>query len=187
MVSSAYVTRALGVGSSSNIQNAKDKAAIAARRELASTMQTNVQRVINTYVETYEEDASSRFASITQEVAHITTNQMLVASTIVCEKITQTLDKKTKNIQYNAYVVVEVDNKDLLGNLHKQLEQTIVQDQQLHINLESFQTIFYDEMKKIAQWLLCYFFYYLILLFPRLRKQVFYQGIVLAKGDCGWT
>ena len=88
-------------------------------------MQTSVQRIIDTYATSYEEDMSARFQSYTKDVSRLTSNQMLVGSTIACEKITQSVDKKTKNVIYHAYVVVEVDNAQLQKTAQQQILQSL--------------------------------------------------------------
>ena len=92
IVSDQFATRALGTANSTNLQMAKDKAIAVARRELVSSMQTAVQRVIDTYAASYDEDTSSRFMSMTKDVSRLTSNQMLVGSTIACEKVTQSVE-----------------------------------------------------------------------------------------------
>lgn len=125
IVSDQFATRALGTANSTNLQNAKDKAIAVARRELVSSMQTSVQRIIDTYATSCEEDMSARFQSYTKDVSRLTSNQMLVGSTIACEKITQSVDKKTKNVIYHAYVVVEVDNAQLQKTAQQQILQSL--------------------------------------------------------------
>ena len=113
IVSDEYATRALGTANSTNMQNAKNKAVAAARSELASSMQTVVQRVVDSYATSFDGDTSARFLSYTQDVSRLTTNHVLVGSTIACEKITKSVDKKTKSVTYHAYVVVEVANEEI--------------------------------------------------------------------------
>lgn len=125
IVSDQFATRALGTANSTNLQMAKDKAIAVARRELVSSVQTAVQRVIDTYAASYDEDTSSRFISMTKDVSRLTSNQMLVGSTIACEKVTQSVDKKTGNILYHAYVVVEVDNTQLQSSAQQQILQAL--------------------------------------------------------------
>lgn len=151
IVSDAFTTRALGTSTSSNIQGAKDKAAVAARNELASTMQTSVQRVVDTYAESYEGDTLSRFISITQDISRLTSYQVLVGSTIACEKITQTIDKKTKKVLYHAYVVVEIDNRKILKSLEQKLETAISQGDTFPVDLEleKLQQLFHNEIEKL--------------------------------------
>ena len=131
IVSDHFNTRALGTSTSTNMQLAKDKAIASARKELASSMQTMVQSVMDTYANSFDTDHASLFITATKEISRITCNHMLVGSSIACEKVTQSRDKKSGNILYHAYVVMEVDNKQLRENMQKNVATSIQDNQDL--------------------------------------------------------
>lgn len=142
ITSDHFATRALGTSSSANMQMAKDKAIAAARKELASSIQTTVQRALDTYASSYDDAVSSEFMSATQDIARLTTNLLLTGTTIACEKITQSRDKKSGNTLYHAYVVVEVDNAQLRQSTQKQVTQSLGSNEDL---LRQFQSSQLDE------------------------------------------
>ncbi len=142
--------RATANAVSPNMQNATDKAVAIARRELGSSVNVTIQRVLERFESSYEKNEAADFASRTKDLSRQVTDQMIVGSYIVCDKITKTTDQDGK-VMYRAYVALEIDNGEIFKNLEKHLETVISQDDKLRTDFEyeKFKEVFYEEMAKL--------------------------------------
>lgn len=145
--------RAVGSAISPNMQNAKDKALAAARRELATSMAASVQRVLEVFASSYDTESAASFNGRTKDLSRQVTNQMVVGNYVVCDKITKTTNPANGSVMYNAYVALEVGNDDLFKSLEKQVKTVVSDDSKLRTDFEyeKFKETFYEEMKKAAE------------------------------------
>ena len=78
---------------SPNMQNATDKALAAARRELATSIETSMQRVLENFSSSYDLDEAADFRARTKDLSRMVVNQKLRGSVAVCDKVTRSEDK----------------------------------------------------------------------------------------------
>lgn len=141
--------RAVASADAPNMQIAKDKAAVSARANLATTAQSFVQRVTERYAASYDVNevatSDSRYQDLTRQLAA----KMLQNSTVICDKLTksQTPDGKT---MYHAYVAVELSREDVLKDVEQVITAEISKDEKSRIDLdvEKFRAIFEQEFGK---------------------------------------
>jgi hypothetical protein len=115
--------RGVGSGESMNLETSKDKALLAAKQRLASSIQTQIKTVSEEYKGERQADAAigdfnDRFQSLTREVM----NQVLVEVQTIDEK---TYQKKDRN--YITYVALEARKK----TVYKKLKEIALQRQSL--------------------------------------------------------
>lgn len=142
--------RATASAVSPNIQNAKDKAVAAARRELATMLSASVQRVLESFSSSYDTDDAASFASRTKDLSRQVTDQTIVGSFILCDKVTKSTSRDGK-VTYHAYVALELGTEEILKNVQTQLEKAVSQDDKLRTDFEyeKFKEVFYEEMAKL--------------------------------------
>lgn len=142
--------RATASAVSPNIQNAKDKAVAAARRELATMLSASVQRVLESFSSSYDTDDAASFASRTKDLSRQVTDQTVVGSFILCDKVTKSTSRDGK-VTYHAYVALELGTEEILKNVQTQLEKAVSQDDKLRTDFEyeKFKEVFYEEMAKL--------------------------------------
>ena len=144
--------RATATAASPNMQNAKDKAIAAARRELATMLGASVQRVLESFASSYDMDEAASFAGHTQDLSRQVTDQTVVGSFVLCDKVTKSTSRDGK-VTYHAYVAIELGSEEILKNVQAQLEKSISLDEKLMTNFEyeTFKKVFYEEMEKLEK------------------------------------
>ena len=143
--------RANGNAISPNMQNATDKALAAARREMATSVESVVKRVVETYASSYDLDNAADFRSKMQDMARIVTNQTLRGSVPVCDKVTKVEGKD--GVMYHAYVALELTSNEYLEALTQETNKRISDDEKLRTDfeLEKFKKVFEEEMANFAE------------------------------------
>lgn len=140
--------RAVASADAPNMQIAKDKAAVAARANLATAAQAFVQRVTERYAESYDvnesADAKGRYQDMTRQLAA----KLLENSTVICDKLTKSTDKEGKTM-YHAYVAIELLKEQVAKDVEKGLTQISKDDKaQIDFDADKFRTIFEQEFGK---------------------------------------
>jgi hypothetical protein len=141
--------RAVASADAPNMQIAKDKAAVAARANIATAAQAFVQRVTERYVASYDvnevADAQSRYQDMTRQLAA----KLMTNSTIVCDKVTKTVSPDGKTM-FHAYVAVELVKEELLKPLEEEVAKEVTKDDkaQIDFDAEKFRAIFEQEFGK---------------------------------------
>ncbi len=134
--------RSSAMGQSKNLEIAAQKAMTAARSKLATSIETTVKTVTDNYLSSYEvgtnEEARSRFQSMTREAA----SQTLRNVRTICNKTTQSSDG-----MYKSYVALEVTT----DALEKDIVNGISNDEKLRTDFEyeKFKEVFNEEMAKL--------------------------------------
>ena len=134
--------RASGMGYSSDMNIAKNKALLNARAELATSINSTIKRVLDNYASSYqmgeEEEAKSKF----QDMARSIVNQQLQGSVITCEKLMKTPEGK-----YRAYVCVELGGPEVINKVNNSVKN----EDKLRIDYEyeKFKDVFEEEMSKM--------------------------------------
>lgn len=142
--------RASGNAISPNMQNAKDKAVSAARRELATSIEATMQRVLEDFSSSYDLDNQADFRARTKDLARTVVNQKLQGSVIVCEKMMKKEDKD--GVMYHSYIAVELTSNELMEALLDNTKKKISDSEKLRTDFEyeQFKKTFEEEMSKLA-------------------------------------
>lgn len=148
----ATTMRATGSAISPNMQNAKDKALAAARRELATSLGLKLDRVLEVYGSSYDKDEAADFIGRTKDLSRQITSQVLTGSVIACDKMTRSTDANGK-VVYHSYVAVEIANAELLESLKDQTEAAISNDEKLRTDFdyEQFKAVYEAEMANFGK------------------------------------
>ena len=134
--------RANNLGESLDQATAKKKAMANARADLASSIQTTMQGVIDNYVNSREfnnqEEVEERFEGLTREVL----DQSLTGVKVICEEVVKTAEGKFKY-----YIALELSGADLVADYNS----AISNDERLRIDYdyEKFKETFEAEMDKL--------------------------------------
>ncbi len=134
--------RATATDVSTNRQVARDKALTAARAELATEINTTMERVTDRYNSSYNVGEDDETRGKFQDLARAIVKQNLTGSVVICEKLTQ--DKEGK---FHSYVCVELSGEDLANKL----KNGISKDDKLRTDYEyeKFKQVFEEEMSKM--------------------------------------
>lgn len=136
-MSDKTAVRATATADSPNKQQAMDKALLAARAEIATSLNVLIKRVSDRYSESYESnnavDYKGKFEDITRQVVR----EKLQGSVPVCKKLTQNTDKQG-NVMYHGYVAVEITANDLVQEINTKVSN----DEQMRIDFD------YEKFKK---------------------------------------
>lgn len=128
------VLRSHGIGSSTDITMAQEKAHLNARARLASSINVLVKQVGENYLKSTEvnnsEEALERFENLSQSVVE----QQMEGVIVICEELTRS--KSTQNI--TAYVSLELAGSSVLQSL----SQAVNSDEMLKVDFN------YEKMKK---------------------------------------
>lgn len=140
--------RAVASADAPNMQIAKDKAAVAARANLATAAQAFVQRVTERYAESYDvnenADAKGRYQDMTRQLAA----KLLENSTVICDKVTKTVGKEGKTM-FHAYVAIELLKEEVLKDVEQGMTQISKDDKaQIDYDADKFRSIFEQEFGK---------------------------------------
>ncbi len=143
--------RANGNAISPQMQNATDKAIAAARKELATSIEATVQRVLEDFSSSYDLNEQADFRSRTKDLARTVVNQKLQGSVVACHEMRQKKEKGGK-ITYHAYVTVELTSNELMENLLANTKKAISDSEKLRTDFEyeQFKKTFEAEMDKLA-------------------------------------
>ena len=143
--------RANGNAISPNMQNATDKALAAARREMATSIEASIQRVLETFSSSYDLDNQADFRARTKDLARNVVNQKLQGSVPVCDKVTKSTDKEG-NVMYHGYVAIELTTNELMESLLNNTKKAISDSEKLRTDFEyeQFKKTFEEEMSKLA-------------------------------------
>lgn len=139
------VFRQNAVGESMDQMTAKNKALSAARGLLAADINTQIKRVIDSYVNSREmnnrEEVAERYEGLTREVV----DQKLTGVKTICER--QTIVGTTGN--YKTYIAIELSAQDLLAAYNERLSN----DERLRIDYdyEKFKETFDKEMENMGK------------------------------------
>ena len=139
------VFRQNAVGESLDQKTSKNKALSAARGLLAADINTQIKRVIDSYVNSREmnnrEEVSERYEGLSREVV----DQQLKGVKVICEK--QATVNATGN--YKTYVAIELSAQDLLAAYNERLTN----DERLRVDYdyEKFKETFEAEMNKMGK------------------------------------
>lgn len=127
---------------STDMGTAKSKALIAARAEVATSVNALVERVTDNYNSSYQSGEQEEAKIRTTDMIRSVVKENLRDSRIICEKI-----MKTKDGKYRCYVAVEVSKNDILNEINSQLRN----DEKLRMDFEyeKFKKIFEEEMNKL--------------------------------------
>lgn len=137
--------RANSLGESSDQATAKKKAMANARADLASSLQTTIQGVVDNYVNSREynnrEEVEERFEGLTREII----DQRLRGVKVICSQpvMVNTTGK------YKYYVALELSGDDIVADYNER----ITKDEQLKIDYdyERFKETFEEEMQKMSE------------------------------------
>jgi len=134
--------RANSIGESLDQVVSKKKALSNAKAELAGSVKTLVEAVVDNYVKSSElnnvEQVEERFEGLNREVI----KQELVGIKTICEKLTRTSEGKFKT-----YIALELSAQKLVDKFHER----IMKDELLMIDYdyEKFKNTFEEEMEKL--------------------------------------
>jgi hypothetical protein len=143
--------RANGNAVSPNMQNATDKAIAAARRELATSIEATINRVLEDFSSSYDVNEQADFRSRTKDLSRTVVSQKLQGSILSCSEMRQVKEKGGK-ITYHAYVTIELTSNELLDNLLANTKKAISDSEKLRTDFEyeQFKKTFDEEMAKLA-------------------------------------
>ena len=135
--------RANSLGESVDQVISKKKALTNARADLASSIQTTVKAVTDSYVNSREfnnkEEAEERFESLNREVI----NQRLSGVKVICEKLTRTTEGR-----YKTYLAIELTATDLIATYNERLSK---EDRlKIDYDYEKFKKTFEEEMERVG-------------------------------------
>lgn len=139
------VFRQNAVGESLDQMTSKNKALSAARGLLAADINTQIKRVIDSYVNSREmnnrEEVAERYEGLTREVV----DQKLSGVKTICEK--QVTVNGTGN--YKTYIAIELSAQELLAAYNERLSS----DERLRVDYdyEKFKETFEAEMNKLGK------------------------------------
>lgn len=144
--------RSTATATSPNLQNAKDKALAAARRELATSVNTHINRVLETFSSSYDKEAAASFEARTKDMAQQVTTQSLSGSIVECDKVTRTIDKEG-TIIYRAYVAVSLGNENIMNVVEKQFKSSVTEEEKLHTDFEyeQFKDTYYKALESFGK------------------------------------
>jgi len=129
---------------STDMGTAKSKALMAARGELATSVNTLMERVAENYNSSYQSGEQEEAKIRTTDMVRTVVRENLKDSRIICEKM-----MKTKDGKYRCYVAVEVSKEDILSGVNSQL----MKDEKLRMDFEyeKFKKVFEEEMSKMSK------------------------------------
>ena len=133
--------RASNLGESQDQATAKKKAMANARADLASSISTTMQGVIDNYVNSREfnnrEEVEERFEGLTREVL----DQELRGVKVICSQPT-----KTSEGRYKYYIALELSGDELVSEYNERISA----DERLKIDYdyEKFKKTFEEEMER---------------------------------------
>lgn len=139
------VFRQNAVGESLDQMTSKNKALSAARGLLAADINTQVKRVIDSYVNSREmnnrEEVAERYEGLTREVV----DQKLSGVKTICEKQVRV----DVNGNYKTYIAIELSAQDLLAAYNERLSN----DERLRVDYdyEKFKETFDKEMENMGK------------------------------------
>jgi hypothetical protein len=135
--------RSVQMGTSPNMAMAKKVAMQNARQELASTIESEVKSMMESYGRNVDIDAQSKYESIYEELTRTVVNQKLAGVEVIEEKIF-----KTEAGAYNYYVCMQVSKREVEEEIVKELSN----DQILNTEFERerFRKAFNEEFDKFA-------------------------------------
>lgn len=150
--SDKHTLRANGNAISPNMQNATDKAVAAARRELATSIDATIKRVVDQYASSYDLNDAADFRSKMQDITRTVVSQQLTGSVVVCDKVTRSNDKDG-NIMYHAYVAVELSTSEILEGINDAAKNKVSDEEKLRTDFEyeKFKQTFEAEMAKLGE------------------------------------
>jgi hypothetical protein len=137
--------RANALGESSDQAAARKKAMANARYDLASSLQTTIEGVVDNYVNSREfnnkEEIEERFEGLTREVV----KQNLSGVKVICSQ--PVIVNATGRYKY--YIALELSGDDIVADYNERLSK----DERLKVDYdyEKFRKIFEAEMEKFEQ------------------------------------
>lgn len=144
--------RSTATAVSPNMQNAKDKALAAARRELATSISTTINRVVETFASSYDQEAAASFEARTKDLAQQVTTQSLNGSYVECDKITKTVNKDG-SVVYRSYVAVAIGNDQVLEIAERQFRTSVSEEEKAHTDFEyeQFKETYYKALEAASR------------------------------------
>lgn len=137
----SMVFRANSIGESIDLSLSKRKAMTNARSQLASSIQSTVRTVTDSYVNSSEssnrENIEERFESLNREVV----SQELRGIRVICERYFKTPEGK-----YKTYVAIELSAEQLVAAYHQRLASN--QNLQIDYDYDKFKKTFEAAMEK---------------------------------------
>jgi len=143
--------RANGNAVSPNMQNATDKAIAAARKELATSIEATINRVLEDFSSSYDVNEQADFRSRTKDLARTVVSQKLQGSIVSCSEMRSVKEKGGK-ITYHAYVTIELTSNELMDAMLANTKKAISDNEKLRTDFEyeQFKKTFDAEMDKLA-------------------------------------
>lgn len=140
--------RSTGNAVSPNMQNAKDKALAAARRELATSVSTNINRVVESFATSYDEEAAASFQARTKDLTQQVTMQAINGSYVECDKITKTVNKDG-SVVYRSYVAVALGNDKIMEIVERQFKTNVTEEERARTDFEyeKFKETYYKALQ----------------------------------------
>ncbi len=140
--------RATATAVSPNMQNAKDKALAAARRELATSVSTHLNRVVETFSSSYDQAEAASFEARTKDLAQQVTSQTINGSFVECDRTTTTTNKDG-SIVYHAYVAIALGNDNIMEIVERQFKTNVTEEEKLHTDFEyeQFKETYYKALE----------------------------------------
>lgn len=137
---------------SPNMQNAKDKALAAARRELATSVSTAINRVVETFASSYDDEAAASFQARTKDLAQQVTTQTISGSILECDKLTKTVNKDG-SVVYRSYVAVSLGNNKILDIVEQQFKTTVSDESKARTDFEyeKFKETYYKALEAVGK------------------------------------
>lgn len=127
---------------STDMSMAKSKALTLARGELATAVNAEMKRVLDSYRSSYQVGESEEMKGKTEDMIRTVVSQQLSDTKIICEKMMKTEDGK-----YRSYVAIEMAKGSILKGINDQLKN----DDKIRTDFEyeKFKKVFEEEMSKI--------------------------------------
>ncbi len=140
--------RATGNAVSPNMQNAKDKALAAARRELATSISTNINRVLESFSTSYDEENAASFQARTKDLTQQVTTQTINGSYVECDKITKTVNNDG-SVVYRSYVAVSLGNDKIMEIVERQFKTNVTEEERARTDFEyeKFKETYYKALE----------------------------------------
>lgn len=137
---------------SPNMQNAKDKALAAARRELATSISTSINRVVETFSSSYDDEAAASFQARTKDLAQQVTTQTISGSILECERLTKTVNKDG-SVVYRSYIAVALSNDKIMEIVEKQLQTNVSDESKTRTDFEyeKFKETYYKALETVGK------------------------------------
>lgn len=144
--------RATASAVSPNMQNAKEKALAAARRELATSISTSINRVVETFSSSYDDEAAASFQARTKDLAQQVTTQTISGSILECDKLTKTVNKDG-SVVYRSYVAVALSNDKIMEIVEKQLQTNVSDESKTRTDFEyeKFKETYYKALETVGK------------------------------------